>query len=1107
MHNLSTLIINSRCFFTRIIPVLCIFNATNSAYADDEAFALRINVGGEEYTDSTGHLWQADTGFNTGNLSSSAIGSQITGTDDLVLYQSARWDAGAAPELRYSFNVPDGEYTVRLHFADSYIGTQGEGLRVFDVALEDQRVLENLDIFAEVGGNAALVKTLTTQVNDGTLDIEFLHQVENPAIRAIEIYKSTVFRINVGGADYTDSAGQLWQADKGFNTGNLSGSAANATYRGTADQVLYQSARWDADDAPELRYSFDVPNGSYAVRLHFADSYSGTQGEDLRVFDVALEDQLALENLDIFAEVGGNAALIKTLTTQVNDGTLDIEFLHQVENPEIRAIEIEQLADRSATPGVVNITREAEDYSDVSDADNDGVDDFTQGSRADASNGAYMQAKGQRENSYLEYQVNLPADDVYEIAVRGTGTSKGSDSFFVSVDGGVSSAVHLNSDDSWSWKTVTDANSGLGPYSLSKGNHRIRIRQRERNAKIDQLSITNTAGTSLPALNLSRARIDFGSVVIGSVSGSETVRLTNSGTRPLNIVAMEASTGFTQRNDCGNFLDTGGSCTINVQFTPSRTGNLTGALNITSDAANSPARVNLAGRGADGSGGSQASLRPYSDNNYYWEYKGEPVLLLGAFNGAHNVFLRPDVDDPSADLATEMDEMLAAGGNVIRVVFDPGAAVRRGFGASHQTTTDGQFDLNKFTSGSDSYWGEFETLLVEAQSRDIIVQLEVWDRFDMQKDNWLNSPFRPANNINYTASQSGLANSYSSFNDTSFAFGVPGHPEYESASASRRAQFDLVRGFQEKRVDQLLSISLRYNNILYTMNNETHEDPAWGHYWMEHIQNAASLQGKTVYVTDMFDNGIDNFRTNSNYNQVFTGPDSDRYTFIDISQNNTEKKVGGAEGHWRDLMYTRNQTSSSIRPVNNIKIYAADSIVPSPFRKQVNTRFGDLSAQNSFWMNIIGGSALARFHRPGGGQGLSALAKVSISAARKLETRVRFWELEPRNDLLSNRGTFTVDFPGIDFRKEPFVYGEAYLAADIGKTYALYFTRGGSVGLDLGAYPGVGFRIDWLNIDDGQWGPSSTVSGGSILNIAAPDGGAWVAAIVRSDLSSGSGTP
>ncbi len=493
---------------------------------------------------------------------------------------------------------------------------------------------------------------------------------------------------------------------------------------------------------------------------------------------------------------------------------------------------------------------------------------------------------------------------------------------------------------------------------------------------------------------------------------------------------------------------------------------------------------------------SHAQLQPYSANNYYWEYNGEPVLLLGAFNGAHNVFVDPDETSSQFNLTAQMDEMVTAGGNVMRTVFDPGWAIRDGFAASHQTVAGGKFDLNLLSSGSDSYWGKFETMLSEAHSRDIVVQLEVWDRFDMQNTKWESSPFRPSNNVNYTTSQSGLNDSYSSFKNSPFAHGVPGHPVYDSASASQKAKFDLVRGFQEQYIDEMLSISLGFDNVLYTMNNETHEDPAWGHYWMNHIQNAAGALEKTVYVTDMFDNGWE-LQKSAEYDQVFSGPDSGRYTFIDLSQNNAMKNTGGPEGHWANLMFAREQTSSNIRPINNTKIYGADEQSVSAFRRRVNTRFGDFAAQNSFWMNVIGGSASARFHRPTSGQGLSDLAKASISAVRKLETKVKLWELEPHNDLMTNRGTFTVDFPGIDFDNEPFVYGEAYLTADPGEKYALYFTQGGSVGLDLTAYANVDFNLDWINIGNGQWGSSSTISGGGTTTIAPPDSGAWVAAIVR----------
>ncbi len=43
------------------------------------------------------------------------------------------------------------------------------------------------------------------------------------------------------------------------------------------------------------------------------------------------------------------------------------------------------------------------------------------------------------------------------------------------------------------------------------------------------------------------------------------------------------------------------------------------------------------------------------------------------------------------------------------------------------------------------------------------------------------------------------------------------------------------------------------DNVLYCMNNETHEDPAWGQYWMNFIERSARARGKSVLTTDMFD--------------------------------------------------------------------------------------------------------------------------------------------------------------------------------------------------------------------------------------------------------------
>jgi hypothetical protein len=136
---------------------------------------------------------------------------------------------------------------------------------------------------------------------------------------------------------------------------------------------------------------------------------------------------------------------------------------------------------------------------------------------------------------------------------------------------------------------------------------------------------------------------------------------------------------------------------------------------------------------------------------------------------------------------------------------------------------------------------------------------------------------------------------------------------------------------------------------------------------------------------------------------------------------------------------------------------------------------------------VIGGAASARFHRPDSGLGLSQPALASLRAARKLESIMKLWEVEPALALLSDRAD-----------------NEAYLAAKRGWAYALYFTDGGSVGLDLTDASGR-FDVRWIHIATGEWGKRETLEGGAVVTVTAPEPGHWVAAIVKADQAAASG--
>jgi hypothetical protein len=116
----------------------------------------------------------------------------------------------------------------------------------------------------------------------------------------------------------------------------------------------------------------------------------------------------------------------------------------------------------------------------------------------------------------------------------------------------------------------------------------------------------------------------------------------------------------------------------------------------------------------------------------------------------------------------------------------------------------------------------------------------------------------------------------------------------------------------------------------------------------------------------------------------------------------------------------------------------------------------------------LGGFASSRFHRPPFGLGLSEPSIHAIMTIRKIEEDVKMWELSPRMDLLGDLAE-----------------NEAYLAAREGDTYLLYFTKGGSVTLDLTGYLKK-FSLRWISIRDARWGKVQPLQGGTILAVEAP---------------------
>jgi len=461
-------------------------------------------------------------------------------------------------------------------------------------------------------------------------------------------------------------------------------------------------------------------------------------------------------------------------------------------------------------------------------------------------------------------------------------------------------------------------------------------------------------------------------------------------------------------------------------------------------------------------------IRPYTKNLRYWQYRGRPILLVGGSKD-DNLFQRPD-------LKQHLDEIQAAGGNYIRNTMsdrrsvpeslDAGSTEAVGFEVyPFKQLPGGKYDLKQW---DDEYWTRFANLLKWTQERDIIVQIEVWDRFDYTDHRgfnaWKAHPYNPANNVNFTSAETGFATEYGtqhpSRDQQPFFHTIPAMEKYQK-------RYDVVRKYQERFVDKLLSYSLPCGNVLYCMNNETSTPPKWGRYWIDHIQRRARERGFDVYTTDMFDHG---FKPESSDKIRVALDTPSQYSFMDISQVNSRNFN---EDHWDKLLWYDRAIRKHVRPLNNTKIYGSGE-----------TSWGSGTPADGverFWRNIIAGCASARFHRDGAGNGLKPIARASIGAVRKVESLVKLWDVSHRNDLLHDRER-----------------DEAYLTCQPGASYVVYFTDGGTIGLDVKAHPQE-FVLQWINIANGEWGSKRTMAGGKILSISAPKDGPWVAVLLSAE--------
>ncbi len=195
---------------------------------DNMHYLYRVNCGGDAFTDEFGQQWQADDstlshswgqdfdGIPAYQASQRHITERIHGTGSPELFQYFRF---GRHRLWYDFPVADGEYTIELYFVEPWHGREVaedgdyEGLRIFDVAVNGQTAVDDLDPWAEAGYCGALKRVVRAKAHNGNIRISF------PEVKAGQ---AVICGIAIAEAAYQSSGRSSLPA------GNAVSSASNA---------------------------------------------------------------------------------------------------------------------------------------------------------------------------------------------------------------------------------------------------------------------------------------------------------------------------------------------------------------------------------------------------------------------------------------------------------------------------------------------------------------------------------------------------------------------------------------------------------------------------------------------------------------------------------------------------------------------------------------------------------------------------------------------------------------------------------------------------------------------------------------------------------------
>lgn len=168
--------------FTATVPAggIVTFKWSGTPVALSGGYAMNAGGGSAGAFAADGYASGGQTYATTASIDSSGV----TNPAPQAVYQTERY--GSVTYILPGLQV-GASYTVRLHFAERYWTSSGK--RIFNVAINNQPVLTNFDIFATAGAaNKAIVEPFTATADaNGQIAIQFTTVLDNAKVSGIEI--------------------------------------------------------------------------------------------------------------------------------------------------------------------------------------------------------------------------------------------------------------------------------------------------------------------------------------------------------------------------------------------------------------------------------------------------------------------------------------------------------------------------------------------------------------------------------------------------------------------------------------------------------------------------------------------------------------------------------------------------------------------------------------------------------------------------------------------------------------------------------------------------------------------------------------------------------